>query len=245
MIDAHIVQRAASRLSFLDERRRPIPIDIGPAAAPGTGRTSIIRSAHPARGDRLPGCFGLAVEQRRQLDGQVLPGPARGLQHGFGVPVSTRHRLLAIDMLARLQSSHGDRAMQVVMQADAHRIDFVMGQQLVEVCRPKRDGVVAGDLLRPARVAAGDGDHFHVGEGTVGLEVVFPDLTNPDDADPEGRSVHVRRRLTLSHLSEPGCVSQAGPGTRMPRSQDWQGRGYPVGTVSRAVRGEDLVTNYQ
>ena len=183
MVDAHVVERAAGRVLFLDEGGRAVAVDVGAAAPAVAHGARVVDAAQLAAVDEKPGGLGLALEHGEELDGEAAAGGLGRVEHAPGVDVGAGHGLLAEDVLARLERGDGHGRVVVVVQADVDGVDVVAGEQVAEVGVDVGDGVQPGHAARLRLVDVGDGDDLDVGHLGVGLDVAFADLADADDAD--------------------------------------------------------------
>src|SRR5699024_8678740 len=132
----------------------------------------------------------LGDRRHEQLVVGAHQGDARlldGVAHLHRLLGAQAQRLLAQDVLAGLGGGHDRGAVQVVRQADVHRVDLRILDQLEEV------GVAGGAGLGGARgeglgVGVGDGDHAGaVGDRGVAREVGRGDAAGADEADADGQ----------------------------------------------------------
>ncbi|OPZ18309.1 MAG: hypothetical protein BWZ10_01061 [candidate division BRC1 bacterium ADurb.BinA364] len=183
VVDAHVVERAAGRILLLHERRRAVAIDKrAAAAAVGAGFRVVNLAQHPSVDQRLGG-FGFFAEKHALLHVKHLAGALARGDHRLGVGIGPRQRLFAIHILAGFHRGDGDRGVEVVVQADIDRLDFLDGQQIAEVGEHFLDSVHAGDAARFGLVDVADGDDLGVGNFGVALQMRFADLPRADDAD--------------------------------------------------------------
>ena len=83
-------------------------------------------------------------------------------------------------MFAGLKGGQNDRHLQIVMQADVHRLDVRAGQQVMEVGIACRNAVARCHAAGMRLVDIHNGDHFNFGDGLVIIQVDLADLAHPN-----------------------------------------------------------------
>ena len=127
------------------------------------------------------------------VDDQRPAGPRGRLDDGGGILDADGQRLLAENVPARLQRSHGDRSVPVGRRGDDHRVDLAIGAD------PRGVGehptaVPRGESLGPAGLDVGDRGDAHgreVGDGAgdEGREAAGPDEAQPQRLGGHGAAV--------------------------------------------------------
>ena len=140
-----------------------------------------------ADGSRSEKLLRLGINDRAHALASDLDNPvrrARGLDHLRPIGVEMDHRLLAIDILARLHRIDRDLFVPVIRRADDDGVNILTRQNLfVVACR---EDVVAPEFLavfEPPVVTVRHGDQLHARNLHRNLRVSLALTTGPDQRD--------------------------------------------------------------
>ena len=121
-------------------------------------------------------------------DGELLAVALRRVEHLLRFYGIDRHRLFTHDVLASVESVHGDEAVRAVRGQDVYHIDGLVRKQLliIRVDRRIRRAVVALRLFSPFFDQVAECHHFHIGElFQRGHMLAVCDTAAADDTDTD------------------------------------------------------------
>jgi hypothetical protein len=153
------------------------------------------QAADGAVGDQPAGQGGLGVVAVHQALDAAAAGRLGGVEAAGGVGGAGGERLLAEDVLARLQGLDRPLGVHGHRERDVDGVDLAGGQQLLVGAEAVAEAQLAGERPRPAGVAAGHGHELGMVGGAGRLD------HQPADA---GRRQRAPAELGHAALLSPG-----------------------------------------
>ena len=149
------------------------------------------RRADRAVLDQPPSGLDARAEERVGRRGDTQTLRVRRLEQQLSALAVERERLLAPDVLARLERPESDLHVHLRQGEVDDDLDLVVSEQLVDRAVPgDAEGLGLGP--RALLVDVGDESHLDVGEGGEVLQVLRADDAGADDADSDRAAAHAR-----------------------------------------------------
>jgi predicted RecA/RadA family phage recombinase len=161
--------RSATRRLLRDETGGAVAVDVRATTAARVDAAGVVGLAEFAGVDEGAGRAGLGVEQAVVLDAEVDARLVGGRGHGLGVGVGRGEGFLAEDVNPGVGGVLRDGPVEVVVDADAHRVERGVVEHVLELPVNGGDVVVVGESRCRVLVDIRDGDH--VGAVDVGVRV--------------------------------------------------------------------------